>query len=461
MARKKQAKTPEQLLGEALVPCEEHPYAVPDNWRWVRASAVLKPMETASPDGESFDYIDIDAIDNKTQAIREVKTLPVEKAPSRAKRRVHDGDTLFSMVRPYLRNIAYVDSSHDDCVASTGFYVCSPNAVIDRRYLYHLLCSDYTVNGLTSFMKGDNSPSIKKGDFDAFPLPIPPLAEQRRIVKRVGVLFAKLDEVENALNDVLRSSQQRVHALLREAFSGDLSMGWRAEHDAGSRSSWKRIKLIEVLQGKPRNGFSPKPVNYETGIRTLSLSAVTSGEFRADCFKYVDIDVEEDSHLWLEPGDILLQRSNSLDKVGKSALYTGASHGFIYPDLMMKLQVNPDVAFSPFIAYQLKTPGVMNYLREHATGTAGNMPKVNQATVCNIPLVLPCKEEQVVLAKRLDNLIETERKVFECAAGALSWVKNIRASVLQRALAGRLGTNNPAEPNPKATLVEQFNKQAY
>ena len=173
MARKKQAKTPEQRLGEALVPCEEQPYAVPDNWWcWVRASAVLKPMETANPSGKSFDYIDIDAIDNKAQAIREVKTLPVEKAPSRAKRKVHDGDTLFSMVRPYLRNIAYVDSSHDDCIASTGFYVCSPNAAIDRRYLYHLLCSNYTVNGLTSFMKGDNSPSIKKGNFDSFPLPL-------------------------------------------------------------------------------------------------------------------------------------------------------------------------------------------------------------------------------------------------------------------------------------------------
>ena len=139
---------------------------------------------------------------------------------------------------------------------------------------------------------------------------------------------------------MLRRFEQHMHVLLREAFSGDLSQRWRKEHDIDFCGSWKRIQLIEALEGKPRNGFSPKPVSYETGIKTLSLSAVTSGVFRPDCYKYVDIDVEADSHLWLEPGDILLQRSNTLDKVGTSALYTGASHGFIYPDM------TPDIPHS-------------------------------------------------------------------------------------------------------------------
>ena len=85
-------------------------------------------------------------------------------------------------------------------------------------------------------------------------------------------------------------------------------------------------------------------------------------------FRYV-ADISDDSFLWLKPGDILIQRANSLDKVGTSAIYTGGEHEFIYPDLMMKLQVKESVS-NAFIAYQLKTEESLAYFRNNATGTA-------------------------------------------------------------------------------------------
>lgn len=101
------------------------------------------------------------------------------------------------MVRPYLKNIAIV--SEDECIASTGFYICSPSDVAISEYCYYLMISDYTVNGLNQFMKGDNSPSINKSNIDNCLFPIPPLSEQHRIAAKIEELFAQLDKIESSL----------------------------------------------------------------------------------------------------------------------------------------------------------------------------------------------------------------------------------------------------------------------
>jgi len=161
---------------------EEIPFDIPQSWEWCRASNCILPMESQKPQGVFFQYIDIDAIDNKKQMVRMPKTLETSKAPSRASRKVHEGDTLFSMVRPYLKNIAFIDESLKDCIASTGFYVCQPDKMLYPRYLFLILISSYFIDGVMEFMKGDNSPSIRTENLENMLLPIPPLREQERIV---------------------------------------------------------------------------------------------------------------------------------------------------------------------------------------------------------------------------------------------------------------------------------------
>ncbi len=155
-------------------------------------------MKSVKPNNEEFLYVDIDSIDNKHQIIKELKIVKTANAPSRASRYTQKGDIVFSMVRPYLRNIAKIET--DGCIASTGFYVCSPiKAVLQPNYCYYLMISDYVVNGLKMFMKGDNSPSINKGNIDDWLFPLPPLAEQQRIVQKIEELFSVLDSIQKAL----------------------------------------------------------------------------------------------------------------------------------------------------------------------------------------------------------------------------------------------------------------------
>ena len=200
---------------------------------------------------------------------------------------------------------------------------------------------------------------------------------------------------------------------------------------------WEETTLGNVLIEKPRNGYSPTSVDYVTPYKTMSLSATTSGYFRPEFCKYIDEDISEDSFLWLKPGDILIQRANSLDKVGTSAIYTSGEHEFIYPDLMMKLQVKESVS-TKFIAYQLKTEESMAYFRNNATGTAGNMPKINQKTVCNLPIKLPPFNYQLSIVNFLDSVLEKENKAKQAAEAVLEQIDLLKKSILARAFRGEL-----------------------
>ena len=184
---------------KAEITCDNaHSEKLPQNWIWVKGKNIFLPMKSTKPKYKEFKYIDIDSIDNKRYVIRNIKTIKTLNAPSRASRYTQKNDVLFSMVRPYLRNIAKVVI--DNCIASTGFYVCSciPH-ILNPDYCYYLMISDYVVNGLNQFMKGDNSPSINKGHIDEWLFPLPPLPEQQRIVQKVENLFSFLDNIQKAL----------------------------------------------------------------------------------------------------------------------------------------------------------------------------------------------------------------------------------------------------------------------
>ena len=182
-----------------FTPCDNgHSEKLPQSWTWVKGKNIFSPMKSAKLKNDEFQYIDIDSIDNKQQIISEIKTIKTVNAPSRASRYTQKNDVIFSMVRPYLRNIAKV--VNDNCIASTGFYVCSAiPQILNSDYCYYLMVSDYVVNGLNQFMKGDNSPSINKRHIDEWLFPLPPVFEQQRIVQKIEDLFSILDDIQNAL----------------------------------------------------------------------------------------------------------------------------------------------------------------------------------------------------------------------------------------------------------------------
>lgn len=191
------------------------------SWEKIKLGKVLLPMQTKKPTGQFFRYIDIDAIDNKHQIVKAPKLILTEKAPSRASRGVETGNILFSMVRPYLKNIAQIDSDLSDCIASTGFYVCRCKPELNSRFLYYLFIFDKTIDYLMQFMKGDNSPSIRKDDLLNMKIDLPTIEEQQEIVNILDNLLAKYNKIKN-LEQQLEKIELLKKAILAKAFRGEL-----------------------------------------------------------------------------------------------------------------------------------------------------------------------------------------------------------------------------------------------
>lgn len=178
----------------------EIPFELPNGWIWCRGYSCFSGMETKRPDGDFFKYIDIDSIDNKAHKVKKPKYLATKDAPSRASRAVQTGSVLFSFVRPYLENIAYINEENKDCIASTGFYVCNSNGMLYPPFMYFLMTSEYVVQGLNQFMKGDNSPSIGKDNIENWLYPIPPINEQKVICQNLEHLFNLINTVKKSLS---------------------------------------------------------------------------------------------------------------------------------------------------------------------------------------------------------------------------------------------------------------------
>jgi type I restriction enzyme, S subunit len=167
---------------------------------------------------------------------------------------------------------------------------------------------------------------------------------------------------------------------------------------------WKWQCLDSILVSGPTNGFSPQAVDYETPVRSLTLSATTSGKFKGEYSKFIANEIQPDSNLWLRDGDILVQRGNTFEYVGVSAVYRGEPNCFIYPDLMMKLRVSSEIDTN-FIYLVMSSEPCRNFLRSRASGTSGTMPKINQTTLKSLPIPLPPLAEQGRIVEKIDRLM--------------------------------------------------------
>lgn len=193
-----------------------------DSWEANELKDFLEPMENKKPKGDEFRYIDIDSIDNINQIVKEPKIIMVKDAPSRASRGLKTNDIVFSMVRPYLKNIAYIYEELSDCIASTGFYVCRCNKKLLPQFLFKFLCSKDAIDYLMKYMKGDNSPSIRQNDLLGMPVLFPKLLEQIEITKILNSILSQEQHAKKAAESVLDQIDLIKKSILAKAFRGEL-----------------------------------------------------------------------------------------------------------------------------------------------------------------------------------------------------------------------------------------------
>lgn len=437
---KRKEHTPEEQLAAARIPDSEAPYELPEGWTWVRLGGVTCNHGQKKPEKE-FTYIDIGSIDNVHQQLGSLENrLKPQDAPSRARKIVHEGDILYSTVRPYLHNMCRVTQKIEpEPIASTGFAVLSPNEEINGAFLFEYLRSSmfdqYANNPLNS--RGINYPAIQEKVLLRAPIPLPPLAEQHRIVRRIEALYQKLDAAEEKLNAVEASFVTRKNALLQKAFSGMLTREWRQkngfseEHEGNEKipSSWNWKSLGKVAKW----GSGGTPLRRESSYYHGDILWIKSGELKE---KYISDTEEKITQKALKESSAKIFPIHTV----VIAMY-GATIGQVA--IMAKEASTNQACACAVCSEELFYEYLYYFLVSQKDaftllGRGGAQPNISQMILKKYSIPLPPFAEQREIVRRLDALLSREAKARAAVAAARQQLQTLRTTLLAHAFRGRL-----------------------
>jgi type I restriction enzyme S subunit len=254
-------------------------------------------------------------------------------------------------------------------------------------------------------------------------IPLPPPTEQERLVRL-------LDHAEAKLTEALR--------LRREAAAEAAALVTSA---IGSRLEALPVTgtVGDVLTEKPRNGWSAPCDNADGGVAVLSLGAVTGFRYRPTEYKRTSEVTDPSGHYWLRSGDLLVTRSNTELLLGHAAIYSGQPTPCIYPDLMMRLKVDPDRAETRFVYYWLRTPDVRARIENAGSGTSSTMKKITQKDVMALPFPVDVTlAAQLAAVRSLDDVVSRLDGARSIQQSAAQDISALMPSLLDRAFGGQL-----------------------
>jgi type I restriction enzyme S subunit len=227
-AEKAHLLTAKEIKKEKALPdldASDISFEQPKGWEWVRMRQVTSDRGQKTPD-QDFTYIDVTAINKEVGRVEEAQIVRAADAPSRARKVVKTGDVIYSCVRPYLLNVAVISEEiHPMPIASTAFAVLNGFGLVEAKYLWIVLRSPFMVENVEARMRGQAYPAINDSDFALLPFPLPPLAEQHRIVAKVDELMALCDQLEESRAGRERTRDQLVAASLQRLNQPDEDEG--------------------------------------------------------------------------------------------------------------------------------------------------------------------------------------------------------------------------------------------
>lgn len=436
----KKQLTIEEKLQAALVPVEEQPYKVPENWCWVKLGTVI----TASKEKQdAFDsetkYVGLEHIEKDTGNISFALADEVKSTKSVFK----CGDILYGKLRPYLNKHGIVDFNG---VCSTDILVF--NAIKGDNRLYDFYFSlPHFIEYAVSNSKGINLPRVSEKVILEIPFPMPPQGEQSRIVARIESLFAKLDEAKEKIQEVLDGADLRRAAILHQAFTGKLTEKWRKENSVDDES-WKEKLFADFCE--TQYGYTESATNDPIGPKFLRITDIQDNQVEWNKVPYCKITNDDFEKYRLSYGDIVVARTGAT--TGKSFLIEDVTDA-VFASYLIGIKIKEKSMVMPHFVYKfMQSAFYWQQITDFKIGIA--QPGVNAKKLKTLRIKIPQIEEQQEIVRLLDNLLSREQSTVTACEEALTTIDTLKKSILARAFRGELGTNDPSEAGAQELLQE-------
>lgn len=414
---------------------------LPKGWAYTTLAECQGQTETVDPrsfQGEDFDLFSVPSYSNYK---------PEQASGSEigsAKQAVREGDVLLCKIVPHIRRGWVVPAAENRRQIASGEWIVFRDHGLDPNYLRCFVLSDgfhdqfmQTVSGV-----GGSLMRARPAEAGKIEVPVPPLAEQRRIVAKLDALTARLTRARAEL-DRLELLAKRLRAeVLRASFP----------------ITCPSLLPIGEVVTEARYGTAKK-CDYAGGaVPVLRIPNIQSGKINLSDLKLADFDAVEHRKLALRLGDVLVIRSNgSLDLVGRSAVVEEDAVGMLYAGYLIRLRPDMTKMRPNYLSHFLASPQVRERIESAARSTSG-VNNVNAQQLQSLTIPTPSLVDQDSAVAKIDAAFARADRLEAEARKARALLDRLERAVLARAFRGELVPQDPND-EPASALLERIRAQ--
>lgn len=504
----KEEQTLDEKLKMAIIPKEEEPYKVPDNWVWTRLGNITEKNQygytaKSSNQGE-VKYLRITDIQDNKVVWNDVPYCEIKEDEFEKFKLKKDDIVIARTGATTGKSFLIKEINHKSVFAS--YLIRVRGIKVLSEYLWDYMNANIYWQQITEFSSGIAQPGVNAQKLENLLIPLPPIDEQKRIVNKLDYFFDKIQKVKEIIEEVKEKNEARKESILSKAFTGELTAKWRASNIHSAKellnkindeklSNWEqecqkaeaegrkkptkpKLKSIdemivpndEIPYEIPNNwvwtrlediasyiqrGKSPKYVD-ESSIYVISQKCVQWTGFELDKARYTSDEVKYTEERFLKKGDILwnstgtgtVGRVCTLEEIDENQKMVADSH--------VTVVRTSDNVISKCILNYLISNNVQNNLDSLTTGST-NQKELTLSSVKNLAIPLPPIEEQKEIVRILDNIFTKENLINELIS-LEDKIQALEKSILSKAFRGELGTNSKDDIEAMELLKEILQK---
>lgn len=502
MPKKKENLSLEEKLQKAVIPKDEEPYIIPDNWIWTKLSEIVDVKGGKRiPKGQEFSktktkniYLRVTDFKNRGIYLENLKYISDEVAEKIKNYRITSKDIYLSIAGT-IGKVGIIPKEVENSFLTENACKLVNISNMEQKYLLNLLETSLIKKEIKNSITSSGQPKLAIFRIGNFPIPLPPLEEQKRIVEKLDSLFEKTQKIKEIIEEVKEKMISKREAILSKAFTGELTEKWRSKNETSNTEEllykindekiklWEEeckkaeeegrkkpkkpqikdisemlVKEDEVPYKIPENwvwirldnisekiskGTTPKggeSAYVKNGIKFLRVENITKNyKLDLDKIKYISNETHVSflKRSILEENDLLISIAGSLGRtavISKDNLPLNTNQAIAFIRFLVK-----DKSFSKFFSYFFNTRIIKTLLLEQAKVTA--IPNLTLEILSKTKILLPPLEEQKEIVRILDKVFEEEDKIDELLKLEES-IAALESSILDKAFKGELGTQN-------------------
>jgi type I restriction enzyme S subunit len=397
--------------------------------------AALNPesLEESTPPNFEFRYIDIGSVTEGRVDWNEVAHLKFADAPSRARRVVRFGDTLICTVRPLLKSHAYAnanwwaDGQAVPIVCSTGFAVVRCDSKLLPAFFKHLPFSEQVVRQLVAWQCGTNYPAVNEADIRQLRVPIPSPNEQLAIARTLDAVDAAMEKTNAAVDrasDVKRALMQRL-----------FSCGTRREPQVKTAigfipKSWTVATVSSVVRTF-QYGLSV-PMKEKGTLPILRMGNIQDGEVRMSDLKFVSLEAKQTDPYLLNRGDVLFNRTNSKEWVGKVGIFRHDT-ATVFASYLIRLIPDASKIDNYYLGHVLNSYSAQCRIKRYATPGVQQV-NINATNLGKVFIPVPVGPDGLSEQKEIAVVLEAAERAVRSYQAFLDTQRALKASLTYRLL---------------------------